>query len=439
MQISLDQDKYLDETLNVLEIEGLGGAWALPKSSFGNTVICISVASGSLSEPVYQGIDGIAHFLEHRIFWRNDKDVSELFADLGIEINAYTGLTTTDFVLVGSGDKQLCAAIDLLLDLLLAPTWSLTGLEREKDIVEHELGLYQDDPEWIGYHAALCSAYGKKRIAGEIAGDKTHLALIDLHKLMHWHELFYHPSNMMIFISGNSDIDRLFNLISEKVFSFNTDKILAQCSWKDVSYEKFCPNKNSEFKYIKNISITRPQVFLLFPLQPSLFQGGELVRMEVALELALDILLGPSGLVYEKLYLSGLIGGNSLDYETEIEKDFGFVTINVETDFPSEFCDQIYDSIGDILTGDLVKTDIERARKKALGSLVRSYETSEECVELLQFAEGLGVRPSAYTNALIDVTEEEVTEVVSIFLQSERRLGALLFPHGSKLPKIKIL
>ena len=439
MQILFDQDKYLNESLNILEIEGLGGAWALPKSSFGNTVICISVASGSLSEPVYQGIDGIAHFLEHRIFWRNDKDVSELFADLGIEINAYTGLTTTDFVLVGSGNVQLCAAIDLLLDLLLAPTWSLTGLEREKNIVEHELGLYQDDPEWIGYHAALCSAYGKKRIAGEIAGDKTHLALIDLHKLMQWHELFYHPSNMMIFISGNSDIDRLFNLISEKVFSFNRDKILAQCSWKNVSYEKICPNQNSEFKHIKNISIRRPQVFLLFPLEPSLFQGGELVRMEVALELALDILLGPSGIVYEKLYLSGLIGGNSLDYETEIEKDFGFVTINVETDLPGEFCDQIYHSIGDILTGDLVKTDIERARKKALGSLVRSYETSEECVELLKFAQGLGVRPSAYTNALIDVTEEDVIEVISIFLQGERKLGALLSPHGSKLPKIQIL
>ena len=95
MKIGFDYDYYLDETLNILDIQGFGGVWALPKRSHGNTVICISVASGSLYEPMFSGIDGIAHFLEHRLFWRNDKDVSEMFADLGIEINACTGFTTT--------------------------------------------------------------------------------------------------------------------------------------------------------------------------------------------------------------------------------------------------------------------------------------------------------------------------------------------------------
>ena len=109
MKIGFDYDYYLDETLNVLDIQGFGGVWALPKRSHGNTVICISVASGSLYEPMFSGIDGIAHFLEHRLFWRNDIDVSEMFADLGIEINAYTGFTTTDFVLSGIGNKELCA------------------------------------------------------------------------------------------------------------------------------------------------------------------------------------------------------------------------------------------------------------------------------------------------------------------------------------------
>ena len=428
MRVWFDQDKYLGETLHMLEIEDFGGAWALPKAYLGNTVICVSVASGSLHEPVFHGVDGIAHFLEHRLFWRNDKDVSELFADLGVEINAYTGLTSTEFVLIGRGNRQLCTAIDLLLDLLFHPKWSLDGLERERDIVERELVLYEDDPEWIGYHAALNSAYGNKRIAGEVVGTTTQLAKIDIHKLKLWHELFYHPSNMMIYISGNSDIDKLFNVICERVSCFNQHVKPSQCSRGRFSYEKFNPIGDSEFKYIKNVPIVRPQVFLAFPFDVSLFEGRQLTRMEISLELALDILFGPSGAVYEKLYLEGLACGNSLDYETQIEDHYGFVIINVESDFPVEFCDQIYRSIREILVNDVWKTDLDRSRKKALGTLVRSYETSEGCVDLLQFVDGLGGRPSTYTKDLIDVTDEEVAEVISVFLQDERRRGALLSP-----------
>ena len=427
MKIGFDYDYYLDETLNVLDIQGFGGVWALPKRSHGNTVICISVASGSLYEPMFSGIDGIAHFLEHRLFWRNDIDVSEMFADLGIEINAYTGFTTTDFVLSGIGNKELCAALDLLLELLFYPAWNLTGIEREKDIIDHELGLYEDDPEWIGYHSSLYSAYGNTRIAGEIAGDSSQLSQIEIKEITDWHKMFYHPSNMMGFISGNSDINELFKVITDKVDGYSRD-MKSQCSWKGSLLTKISPIQRSEFKMVRHFTISQPQVFLIFPFDPLLFNNRELVRVEIALDLALDILFGPSGAICEKLYLGGLIGENTLEYEAQVTNEFGFVTINVETDFPNEFCNKLYSGIEDILSDPIFYADLERARRKALGSLVRSYEDSERCVEFLQFAEDLGVRPATYTRTLIDVTGEEVAEVITLFLQGKPRRGALLTP-----------
>lgn len=429
MQKIFDRDTFLEETLNILEIDHFGGAWALPKSTFGNTVICVSVGSGSLNETSIENSEGIAHFLEHRLFWQNGKDVSDMFADLGIEINACTGLSSTEFTLIGNGDEELCSAIGLLFQIIFQPSWSLVGIEREKDIIGHELDLYKDDPGSIGYYAALRCTYGSKRIAREIAGTNSQLAKINLPKLKYWHEIFYNTSNAMVFISGNSDIDNLFSAVSESVNTFMRCQSASHYIWGKSSYQKYIPCDESNFNQIENLSIARPQVFLVFPLGISLLHSKPLLRTEIALELALDVLFGPSGLVYEKLYINGLISGNGIAYETQVESNYGFVVISGDTDFPNEFCDLVYDSIRDVLNNDLWKVDLDRARKKALGTLVRSYETSEGCVELLQFVESVGGRPSFYTHALINMTEDEVAEIISVCLNVTKKRGAVLMPR----------
>ena len=429
MQKFFDRDNFLEETLNILEIEDFGGAWALPKSTYGNTVICVSVASGSLNEPIVEDSGGIAHFLEHRLFWQNGKDVSDMFADLGVEINACTGLSSTEFTLIGSGDEELCSAIGLLFQTIFQPSWSMVGIEKEKDIIGHELDLYKDDPGWIGYYAALKSVYGSKRIAGEIAGTNSQLAKINLPKLKYWHELFYHPSNAMMFISGNSDIEKLFRVIGDSVNTFKRCQSSSMYKWGQSSYEKYIPSEQADFNQIENLSIARPQVFLVFPLGVSFLNSKSLLRTEIALELALDILFGPSGLVYEKLYTNGLISGNGIDYETQVDSNYGFVMVSGDTDFPNELCDLIYDSIRDLLNNDSWKIDLDRARKKALGTLVRSYESSEGCVDLLQFVESVGGRPSIYTHALINVTADEVAEIISVCLNGIKKRGAVLMPR----------
>ena len=134
-------------------------------------------------------------------------------------------------------------------------------------------------------------------------------------------------------------------------------------------------------------------------------------------------------MVYEKLYINGLISGNGITYETQVESNYGFVVISGDTDFPNQFCDLVYDSIRDVLNNDLWKVDLDRARKKALGTLVRSYETSEGCVELLQFVESVGGRPSFYTHALINMTEDEVAEIISVCLNVTKKRGAVLMPR----------
>ena len=93
--------------------------------------------------------DGIAHFLEHKLFEKEDEDVFQKFGRQGASSNAFTSFTRTSY-LFSSTDNTL-ENIQTLIDFVQDPYFTEESVNKEKGIIGQEIQMYQDDPNWRLY------------------------------------------------------------------------------------------------------------------------------------------------------------------------------------------------------------------------------------------------------------------------------------------------
>ncbi len=163
---------------------------------------------------------GVAHFLEHKMFeMPNDVDASNLFAELGADVNAYTSHENTSyyFQTVMNFEKSL----ELLLDFVQTPCFIEESVEAEKLIIEQEIMSSLDKPSSVCYHGILRNLFEKNKIIDDIGGTRESIKLINKDILQMCYNTFYHPSNMILVVAGNFDLDKTLDLI--KINQMNKD------------------------------------------------------------------------------------------------------------------------------------------------------------------------------------------------------------------------
>lgn len=82
-------------------------------------------------------------------------------------------------------------------------------------IIQQEIEMYQDSPDYQLFFRALANLYPDTPLAQDIAGTVSSLAQIDEESLQENFDYFYQPSNMHLVVVGNFDLDSLVNLVSE--------------------------------------------------------------------------------------------------------------------------------------------------------------------------------------------------------------------------------
>lgn len=156
----------------------------LPKKDFHKTYAILTVNFGSIDRTfVPKGKtemrtvpDGIAHFLEHKMFEKEDHDAFDLFGKLGADSNAFTSFTQTSYLF--SGSDHIHENIDVLLDFVQDPYFSEKTVEKEKGIIGQEISMYDDDPNWRLYFGILGNLYPNDPMHIDIAGTKESIFTI---------------------------------------------------------------------------------------------------------------------------------------------------------------------------------------------------------------------------------------------------------------------
>ena len=196
--------------------------YLIPKADFNESYAIISTKFGSIDtrftvdgvEGIKEFPAGIAHFLEHKLFEDQDgQDYLQHFVKLGAESNAFTSFTQTSYLF--STTSNVNENLRLLLEMTQSLHLSKDSLKKEQLIIQQEIEMYQDSPDYQLFFRALANLYPDTPLAQDIAGTVSSLSQIDEKSLQDNFDLFYQPSNMHLVVVGNFNLDSLVNLVSE--------------------------------------------------------------------------------------------------------------------------------------------------------------------------------------------------------------------------------
>src|SRR3954467_6569651 len=227
-KISFDQlqeELYHEKLANGLNV------YILPKSGFNKSFATFTTNYGSIdnhfvplgSEEYIKVPDGIAHFLEHKLFEKEDGDVFQQFSRQGASANAFTSFTRTAYLFSSTSDVE--KNLETLVDFVQSPYFSEKTVEKEKGIIGQEITMYDDNPDWRLYFGLIQNLYQNHPVKIDIAGTIESISHISKDLLYECYNTFYHPSNMLLFVVGPVDVQKIMEQIKENQKKKNFDPI----------------------------------------------------------------------------------------------------------------------------------------------------------------------------------------------------------------------
>lgn len=315
--------------------------YLLPKNDYHKTYGLFSTNYGSIdnefipygSDKKIKVPDGIAHFLEHKLFEKEDGDVFQLFGQQGASANAFTSFTKTSYLF--STTDQVEKNLTTLLDFVQAPYFTEETVNKEKGIIGQEIQMYEDDPNWRMFFGILNNLYPEHPLHIDIAGTVESIEAITADDLYTCYRTFYQPSNMVLFVVGKLEPEKLMELIRTNQNA--KDFPPAQ------KIKRYFPDNNGDIiaKSSMRSAITRDKFVLgIKGLDVLPAEGKELLRYKTALNLLFQLLLGNTSQNYLKMYNDGLID-DSFGFEFSLDREFHFADFSGDTDQPEKAAEKV--------------------------------------------------------------------------------------------------
>lgn len=366
----LQETLWHERMANGLEV------YVLPKPGFTKTYATFTTRYGSIDnrfKPPGRGEikvpDGIAHFLEHKMFEEPEGDIFSTFAAQGASANAYTSFDRTVYLF--SATRQISENLTTLLNFVQNPYFTDENVEKEKGIIIQEIDMYRDNPDWRVYYGLIEALYQKHPVHLDIAGTAESVRSITKEMLYDCYHTFYHPSNMMLFVVGGVEPEATMDLVrrNQEAKSFPPGGEI------DRIFEEE-PLEIREPKRRIRLPVSLPKCLLGFKEPPGAAQGEEAIRRELASKVMLEALLGPSSSLYQQLYDDNLIS-DSFGHEYNTGPGFAFSIIGGETRDPEELQKRVCEALYEAAEKGIDQGVFERTRRKRIGTFLRMMNSPE--------------------------------------------------------------
>ena len=291
---------------------------------------------------------------------KNGKNSLDVLSSLGVSANAYTTNNHTAY-LYECTDK-FYEALDEFMDYVQNPYYTTENVEKERGIIEQEIMMYDDYPEWVIYMNAMKCLYKDNEMNIDVAGTKETIAKINKEKLYKIYNSFYRPENMIIVLSGN--------FVPEEIIEKVKSKITMKSNPNETKrvYNKEQPEISQ--KYIEqNMDVSMPIALIGYKDNDL---NHEVIKKDIAISILGNIIFGKSSKLFEKLYEEGKIFSEpSINYE--FSKTFAHILIQLQTNFVDDVINEISQTIGNLKRDGIEEEDFERSKKRIYGDLVKDY------------------------------------------------------------------
>lgn len=360
----LNECLYYDKLDNGLEI------YLLTKPEYNKTYASFSTKYGSVDNHFkidgkeYLMVDGIAHFLEHKLFEMPDGiDASTMLSKLGAQANAYTTFDQTTYLFTTT--SNVLKAVEVLLDFVQKPYFTKDNVLKEKGIIEQEIKMYDDYPDFVSETGLLKNVYKDHPARIDIAGDVKSIRKITEEDLYTCYNAFYHPSNMKLLIIGNFNLEEVYDLIvnNQKAKTFGKSPLIERI------YPSELDKVNKKYKKIKH-DVSMPKLSYGIKIN----KEYDLMKFDMASSIYISLLLGESSKNYEDLIKSGIIN-ESFDASSMVYSSFKLFFISTDTNNPDELIKRLNNII--LSKKEFIKEDFNRIKNNLIGKIITIFNSLE--------------------------------------------------------------
>jgi predicted Zn-dependent peptidase len=359
--------------------------------------------------------EGIAHYLEHKLFESEDGDAFSRYAETGASANAYTSFDRTCYLF--SSTSKFTKSLEILLDFVQSPYFTPQTVQKEQGIIGQEINMYDDSAEWRVMFNLLGALYHTHPVKIDIAGTVESISHITAELLHKCYNAFYNLANMTLCIAGDVSTEEIMEVV---------DRVIKPATPNQVS-SVFDPEPESIVKprVESQLSVSVPIFNFGFKDIPA--QGKEAAEKEALTDILLEIICGDSSPLYRRLYDSGLINADfTMQYFSG--RSFASTIIAGESHDPDAVMAEFLKEVALLQKDGIDRQKFETAKRATYGHLAAAYDSIENIANNLASCRFLGLSPFDTIDAIAGADYERAQERLKNHFVAERCALSVISP-----------
>lgn len=348
-------------TIRVIQKPGFARKYAFFATNYGSIDTAFRLDGQAIRTP-----DGVAHYLEHKMFDLPRGNVMQEFAARGANPNAFTSYDITAYYFHCTDGFE--PNLRLLLEFVSTPYFTTESVEKERGIIAQEIRMYEDSPSSQVYEQLFAAMYRNHPVRVPIAGTVESIGEITAQTLAQCHSAFYAPVNMCLCVVGDVDPEIVFQ-IAEETLPHERGSIAE----RDYGGAELL--ECNGFRVERHMEVSMPTFMLGFKCPPP-DRGMECLRAELLGDLAAELLMGEASPLYMKLYEQGLIDSSfSVGYEGL--RGVSMLAASGDSSDPEAVCAAIMDESQRLVRDGADERLFQRLKRSALGRRLRGLDSFE--------------------------------------------------------------
>lgn len=411
-KISVENSEELNESTFSTVLDNGLSVYICKKSGFGKKIGLFGTKYGSVINDFVDITtgkrmkvpDGIAHFLEHKLFEKEGANALDLFSKMGVSSNAYTSFDQTVYFF--ETNEKFEESIAMLVKLIKEPYFTDENVQKEQGIIGQEISMYDDDSNFMVYFNALRAMYQKNPVRIDIAGTIESISHITKELLYTCYNTFYSPQNMFFVVVGDVDVDETIKIIEDNIKKYDNNV-------PSTKIEKFIeeePKQIAQKEISQKMDIYLPQICIGYKLR--LVPGREVVKNEILVNVISDMYFSKQSDFFEKEYNLGRVNG-SIDMQYEGSEYFSHVIISTTSTQLEQVEKDIVEYIEKIKQEDVDKELFETIRRKKIGEAI--LESDSLSISYRRVIDSVLNNTNVYLD--MDILNELTAEDVKEFLK----------------------
>lgn len=393
----------------------LTSTYALFATKYGSIDNCFCPVDGNDFVKVP---DGIAHFLEHKMFENEDgTDTFARYAKTGASANAYTSRSMTAYLF--SCTDNFKESLEILLDSVSHPYFTPQNVKKEQGIIGQEIGMYDDNPRTRLYYGLLGAMYEHHPVKIDICGTVASISKITDEILYKCYNTFYSLSNMALSVCGDVTVEDVLSV---------TDKILKEQKPVEIarSYPKEKPQVHSP-KAQRRMQVAKPLFSIGIKDTDISCDPSKRAKKGAVIHILNDMLYGKTSSFYNELYESGLITP-AFGYYNDLDESYAFNVITGESPDPDTVYEKFIEYIESKKQTGLDRAAFERCKRVELAEFIKMFDSTEEIANELIYLAFAGIDIFDYAEIINSITFEHLSEVFDSLYHKEYYALSVILP-----------